>query len=122
RVVLIFEGRGGAIEHGVVEVPLRRCDLPDQLVELAPVLAVTEAAALSGKVVLIPPAQLRLRRQRLLVCLEVDDQVAAHRHQPGTTFVAVAGTELTFGLWWMYFTVPSAEGLHGHPERLFPRG
>jgi low temperature requirement protein LtrA len=36
--------------------------------------------------------------------------------------VAVAGTGLTFGLWWMYFTVPSAEVLHAHRERLFPWG
>ena len=34
--------------------------------------------------------------------------------------VAVAGTGLTFGLWWMYFTVPSAEVLHVHRERAFP--
>ena len=33
--------------------------------------------------------------------------------------VAVAGTGLTFGLWWMYFTVPAAEVLHVHRERLF---
>jgi low temperature requirement protein LtrA len=36
--------------------------------------------------------------------------------------VAVAGTGLTFGLWWMYFTVPSAEVLHTHRERAFPWG
>ena len=36
--------------------------------------------------------------------------------------VAVAGTGLTFGLWWMYFTVPSAEVLHMHRERAFPWG
>jgi len=36
--------------------------------------------------------------------------------------VAVAGTGLTFGLWWMYFTVPAAEVLHVHRERLFPWG
>jgi len=36
--------------------------------------------------------------------------------------VAVAGTGLTFGLWWIYFTVPSAEVLHVHRERLFPWG
>jgi low temperature requirement protein LtrA len=33
--------------------------------------------------------------------------------------VAVAGTGLTFGLWWMYFTVPSAEVLQAHRERVF---
>jgi low temperature requirement protein LtrA len=36
--------------------------------------------------------------------------------------VAVAGTGLTFGLWWIYFTVPSAEVLHAHRERAFPWG
>ena len=36
--------------------------------------------------------------------------------------VAVAGTGLTFGLWWMYFTVPSGEVLHVHRERGFPWG
>ena len=36
--------------------------------------------------------------------------------------VAVAGTGLTFGLWWMYFTVPSAEVLQVHRERGFPWG
>ena len=36
--------------------------------------------------------------------------------------VAVAGTGLTFGLWWMYFTVPAAEVLHVHRERAFPWG
>jgi low temperature requirement protein LtrA len=36
--------------------------------------------------------------------------------------VAVAGTGLTFGLWWIYFTVPSAEVLQIHRERGFPWG
>jgi low temperature requirement protein LtrA len=36
--------------------------------------------------------------------------------------VAVAGTGLTFGLWWIYFTVPSAEVLHAHRKRAFPWG
>lgn len=36
--------------------------------------------------------------------------------------VAVAGTGLTFGLWWMYFMIPSAEVLHAHRERAFPWG
>jgi low temperature requirement protein LtrA len=33
--------------------------------------------------------------------------------------VAVAGIGLTFGMWWMYFTVPSAEVLRAHRERVF---
>jgi low temperature requirement protein LtrA len=33
--------------------------------------------------------------------------------------VALAGTGLTFGTWWMYFTVPSGHVLQLHPERGF---
>ena len=36
--------------------------------------------------------------------------------------VAVAGTGLTFGMWWIYFIVPSAEVLHAHRERSFVWG
>jgi low temperature requirement protein LtrA len=36
--------------------------------------------------------------------------------------IAVAGTGLTFGLWWMYFTVPAGEVLQVHRERGFPWG
>lgn len=36
--------------------------------------------------------------------------------------VAVAGTALAFGLWWVYFILPSAEVLTRHRERSFPWG
>jgi low temperature requirement protein LtrA len=36
--------------------------------------------------------------------------------------VAVAGTGLTFGLWWMYFMVPAGDLLHAHRDRAFPWG
>jgi hypothetical protein len=36
--------------------------------------------------------------------------------------VAVAGTGLTFGLWWMYFTVPAGQMLHVHRELVFSDG
>lgn len=36
--------------------------------------------------------------------------------------VAVAGTALAFGLWWVYFMMPSAEVLARHRERSFPWG
>jgi low temperature requirement protein LtrA len=31
--------------------------------------------------------------------------------------VAVAGTGLTFGMWWVYFVVPAADLLHAHRDR-----
>ena len=36
--------------------------------------------------------------------------------------VAFAGTALAFGLWWVYFTMPSGEVLARHRERSFPWG
>ncbi|MET0900654.1 MAG: low temperature requirement protein A [Mycobacterium sp.] len=33
--------------------------------------------------------------------------------------VALAGTGLTFGMWWVYFVVPAAEALHEQRERSF---
>ena len=36
--------------------------------------------------------------------------------------VAVAGTALPFGMWWIYFIVPSAQILHAHRERSFGWG
>jgi low temperature requirement protein LtrA len=36
--------------------------------------------------------------------------------------VAVAGIGLTFGIWWTYFMMPSAEVLHVHRRRGFPWG
>jgi hypothetical protein len=36
--------------------------------------------------------------------------------------VAVAGTGLTFGMWWAYFVVPAADLLHAHRERSFGYG
>jgi hypothetical protein len=81
-VVGVVERRRAALVGRVVELPLRRRELPDQLVELTPVLGVAAPAALGGEVVLVPPAELGLRRQGLLVRLEVDDDVAADRDQP----------------------------------------
>jgi low temperature requirement protein LtrA len=39
-----------------------------------------------------------------------------------TILVAVAGTGLTFGMWWMYFVVPQSDLLHAHRERSFRWG
>lgn len=36
--------------------------------------------------------------------------------------IGIAGTALTFGMWWIYFVIPSAEVLHAHRERSFGWG
>ena len=48
--------------------------------------------------------------------------VGAEGWSVGAVFVAVAGTGLTFGMWWLYFMVPQADVLHGHRERSFRFG
>src|SRR5207248_10395684 len=55
--------------------------LPDQLVEVPRVLAVSEPPAFGSEVVLVPPLKLGGRRQRLLVGVLAADQVAAHGYE-----------------------------------------
>ena len=63
-VIEVVEGRRGALERGIVEIPFRRSDLPHKLVEIVPVFGVAEPAAFDRKIVLVPPSQLALGRQR----------------------------------------------------------
>lgn len=48
--------------------------------------------------------------------------VGAQGWSTDAAVVAVAGTGLTFGMWWVYFVVPSADVLHAHRERGFGYG
>jgi low temperature requirement protein LtrA len=45
--------------------------------------------------------------------------VAAQGWSIDAAFVAVAGTGLTFGMWWTYFMVPQSDVLYVHRERSF---
>lgn len=36
--------------------------------------------------------------------------------------VCIAGVGLTFGIWWVYYLVPSAQALHAHRDRCFVWG
>src|SRR4051812_22588762 len=54
-MVWIVEGGRAAVEGGVVELPIRGSDLPDELGEFTPVFFVALLAALGGEVELIPP-------------------------------------------------------------------
>jgi low temperature requirement protein LtrA len=40
----------------------------------------------------------------------------------GAVLVAIAGTGLTFGMWWVYFVIPASHLLHVHRERSFSFG
>jgi low temperature requirement protein LtrA len=48
--------------------------------------------------------------------------VAGQGWTTDAVLVAVAGTGLTFGMWWVYFAVPAADLLHAHRERSFGYG
>ncbi|KNX37569.1 low temperature requirement protein A [Luteipulveratus halotolerans] len=48
--------------------------------------------------------------------------VTADGWDADVAFVAAAGIGLTFGMWWIYFVLPSGEVLHQHRERSFGRG
>ena len=54
-VIRVVEGRRAAIERGIVEVPLRRSELPDELRKVVPVFVVAGPAAFGGKIILVPP-------------------------------------------------------------------
>ena len=79
-VIRIVEGRRAAIERRIIEVPLRRSKLPDELRKVVPVLVVACPAAFGGKVELVPPFELSLRGQRHLAGFLAADQITAHGH------------------------------------------
>ena len=77
-VIRVVEGGSAAIERSVVELPLWRSELPDQLRKLVPVFFVAGTATVAGKIELVPPFELGLRRQRLPAGFLIADQVTAH--------------------------------------------
>ena len=48
----VVERRGGAIKRGIIEIPLRRSELPDELREVVPVFVVADPAAFGGEIIL----------------------------------------------------------------------
>ncbi|WP_244563828.1 low temperature requirement protein A [Ensifer aridi] len=48
--------------------------------------------------------------------------VEGHGWNPDVALVCIAGTGLTFGMWWIYFMLPSAEILHRFRKRAFVWG
>src|SRR6202011_1376868 len=62
-------------------LPFRRGELPDQLVEVPGVLAVSKPPAFGREIELIPPLELSRRWQRLLVRFLATDQVATHGYE-----------------------------------------
>jgi hypothetical protein len=48
--------------------------------------------------------------------------IGEHGWSADAVLLAVSGTLLTFGMWWVYFVVPAADLLHAHRERSFSFG
>ena len=64
-VIRVIEGRSGSIESCIAKMPVRGNDGPDELCKVVPVLRIAEHAVFRSKVILVPPSQLGLWRQRL---------------------------------------------------------
>jgi len=78
-VIGIIQGCCTTSERRVIKSPLRRRDLPNELGKLLAVFVVSCPAALGGKIILIPPLELSLWRERHLTGFLAADQIAAHR-------------------------------------------
>src|SRR6202022_1008848 len=59
-MIRVVEGRSRAIERGIIEVPLRRGEMPNELCKVVPVFLVACAAAFRGEIKLVPPLDSRL--------------------------------------------------------------
>jgi hypothetical protein len=77
-VVGVVEGFSGSIEGGVIKVPVRRRELPDELRKVVCVLAVPGKTIFCGEVILVPPGEFCLWRQRHPVGRGTSDQIATH--------------------------------------------
>jgi len=55
----VVERRSRAIERGIIKLPLRRGELPNEFCEVMPVFVVAGAAAFGGEIELVPPLKLR---------------------------------------------------------------
>src|SRR5580700_3807526 len=86
NVIRIVEGRCTAIERGIIEVPLRRRQPPDELRKIVPVFVITCAAAFCRKIKLVPPLDLSVWWQRRLAGFLAADQIAADRNDPLAAF------------------------------------
>src|SRR5215212_6088864 len=77
-VIRVVEGRCAAIERGIIEVPLRRSGLPNELGKVVAVCVVASPAAFGCEIILVPPLELSLWRQRHLVGFRAADQITTH--------------------------------------------
>src|SRR5262249_20338210 len=80
-MIRVVEASRAALERRIVEMPLGRRELPDELVEVTQVFGVAGPAALGCEVELVPPLQLCWWRQRYHAGLLAADEVSTDRDQ-----------------------------------------
>ena len=80
-VIRVVKRPCAAIKRRIIEVPLRRSDLPDKLGKIVPVLVVPVPATFRGEIKLLPPLELGLRRQRCPVGCLTGDKITAYRNE-----------------------------------------
>jgi len=85
-VVRIVKGRRGAVQGGVIEVPVRRVARPDHPRDVAPVGGETGSATLGQEVVEVPQASFEVGPNRSHGEAYVLDEVAVDRDEAGTAF------------------------------------
>src|SRR6266478_2244618 len=78
-MIRIVEVRGTALERSIVEDPLWRSNLPNEFRKVVPVFIVADPASFRGKIILVPPFELSLWRQRHLADFLSADWITAHR-------------------------------------------
>jgi hypothetical protein len=69
-MIRIVESRCAAIERGIVEVPVWRSELPNELRKVVPVFLIAGPAAFRGKVVLVPPCEFSLCMNNCPIALQ----------------------------------------------------
>ena len=77
NVVRVVEGSCCAVVRSIVEIPLRRRLVPDELIELVEVFRIAGLADFSGEIVLIPKCKCSLGWQGCLVASRAANQIAA---------------------------------------------
>src|SRR5690242_3758118 len=93
-MVGVVEAAGRAFVSRIVEMPLGRGGLPDQLVERLAVLLIADPAALGREVELIPPREFGFWRQRRSIGLLAADEVAADRDEARTSLRPKRGHDI----------------------------
>src|SRR5262245_22658230 len=77
-VIRVIERGGASGKDRIIEMPLRRGDLPNEPRKVVAIFLVTQSAPFGGEVELVPPLELRFRRQRQLAHFLAADEIPTY--------------------------------------------